>query len=109
MIRKIRLSYYTRRTIQPAACILCRALWPAVGKHVMLVELLCAALQQQSGFFSPEEVLDKLKSLQLPQIEGCVTGPDPLTHSRHLSALPGLTPNWGCMIKPVITMIRNWN
>ena len=52
----------------------------AVGKHVMLVELLCAALQQQSGFSSPEEVLDKLKSLRLPQIEGCVMGTYPLTH-----------------------------
>ena len=44
-----------------------------VGKHVMLVELLCAALQQQSGFSSLEEMLDKLMSLQLPQIEGSVT------------------------------------
>lgn len=44
-----------------------------VGKHVMLVELLSAALQQQSGFFSLEEMLDKLTSLQLPQIEGSVT------------------------------------
>ena len=44
-----------------------------VGKHVMLVELLCAALQQQSGFSSLEEMLDKLTSLQLPQIEGSVT------------------------------------
>lgn len=45
----------------------------AVGKHVMLVELLSAALQQQSGFSSLEEMLDKLTSLQLPQIEGSVT------------------------------------
>ena len=44
-----------------------------VGKHVMLVELLSAALQQQSGFTSLEEVLEKLQSLQLPQIEGSVT------------------------------------
>ena len=44
-----------------------------VGKHVMLVELLSAALQQQSGFSSLEEMLDKLQSLQLPQIEGSVT------------------------------------
>ena len=44
-----------------------------VGKHVMLVELLSAALQQQSGFTSLEDVLEKLKSLQLPQIEGSVT------------------------------------
>lgn len=44
-----------------------------VGKHVMLVELLSAALQQQSGFTSLEEMLDKLESLQLPQIEGRVT------------------------------------
>ena len=44
-----------------------------VGKHVMLVELLSAALQQQSGFSSLEEMLDKLTSLQLPQIEGSVT------------------------------------
>ena len=44
-----------------------------VGKHVMLVELLSAALQQQSGFSSLEEMLDKLMSLQLPQIEGSVT------------------------------------
>ena len=44
-----------------------------VGKHVMLVELLSAALQQQSGFTSLEEVLEKLQSLQLPQIEGRVT------------------------------------
>ena len=44
-----------------------------VGKHVMLVELLSAALQQQSGFASLEDVLEKLKSLQLPQIEGSVT------------------------------------
>lgn len=44
-----------------------------VGKHVMLVELLCAALQQQNGFSSLEEMLDKLMSLQLPQIEGSVT------------------------------------
>ena len=45
----------------------------AVGKHVMIVELLSAALQQQSGFSSPEEMLKKLMSLQLPQIEGSVT------------------------------------
>ena len=45
----------------------------AVGKHVMLVELLSAALQQQSGFSSPEEMLEKLMSLQLPLIEGSVT------------------------------------
>ena len=44
-----------------------------VGKHVMLVELLSAALQQQSGFSSLEEMLEKLTSLQLPQIEGSVT------------------------------------
>ena len=44
----------------------------AAGKHVMLVELLCAALQQQSGFSSPKEVLDKLESLRLPEIEGNV-------------------------------------
>lgn len=44
-----------------------------VGKHVMLVELLSAALQQQSGFSSLEEMLEKLLSLQLPQIEGSVT------------------------------------
>ena len=44
-----------------------------VGKHVMIVELLSAALQQQSGFSSPEEMLEKLKSLQLPLIEGSVT------------------------------------
>ena len=44
-----------------------------VGKHVMLVELLSAALQQQSGFASLEEVLEKLQSLQLHQIEGSVT------------------------------------
>lgn len=44
-----------------------------VGKHVMLVELLSAALQQQSGFSSLEEMLDKLMSLQLPQIEGSVS------------------------------------
>lgn len=44
-----------------------------VGKHVMLVELLSAALQQQSGFSSLEEMLDKLTSLQFPQIEGSVT------------------------------------
>ncbi|MCR5812694.1 MAG: tetratricopeptide repeat protein [Lachnospiraceae bacterium] len=44
-----------------------------VGKHVLLVELLSAALQQQSGFSSLEEMLDKLTSLQLPQIEGSVT------------------------------------
>ena len=43
-----------------------------VGKHVMLVELLSAALQQQSGFSSLEEMLDKLMSLQLPQIAGSV-------------------------------------
>lgn len=45
----------------------------SVGKHVMLVELLSAALQQQSGFSSLDEMLDKLLSLQLPQIEGSVT------------------------------------
>ena len=45
----------------------------AVGKHVMIVELLSAALQQQSGFSSPEEMLEKLMSLQLPLIEGSVT------------------------------------
>ena len=44
-----------------------------VGKHVMIVELLSAALQQQSGFSTPEEMLEKLKSLQLPLIEGSVT------------------------------------
>ena len=53
-----------------------------VGKHVMLVELLCAALQQQSGFSSLEEMLDKLTSLQLPQIEGSVT-------TRHSIAIEG--------------------
>ena len=44
-----------------------------VGKHVMLVELLCAALQQQSGFSSLEEMLEKLLTMELPQIEGNVT------------------------------------
>ena len=44
-----------------------------VGKHVMLVELLSAALQQQSVFSSLDEMLEKLKFLQLPQIEGSVT------------------------------------
>ena len=44
-----------------------------VGKHVLLVELLSAALQQQSGFSSLDEMLEKLKSLQLSQIEGSVT------------------------------------
>ena len=44
-----------------------------VGKHVMIVELLSAALQQQSGFSSLEEMLEKLKALQLPLIEGNVT------------------------------------
>ena len=39
----------------------------------MIVELLSAALQQQSGFSSPEEMLEKLMSLQLPLIEGSVT------------------------------------
>ena len=53
-----------------------------VGKHVMLVELLSAALQQQSGFSSLEEMLEKLKSLQLPQIEGSVT-------TRHSIAIEG--------------------
>ena len=53
-----------------------------VGKHVMLVELLSAALQQQSGFSSLEEMLDKLTSLQLPQIEGSVT-------TRHSIAIEG--------------------
>lgn len=45
----------------------------ACGKHVMLVELISAALQQQSGFSSMEEVLDKLSALQLPLIEGEVS------------------------------------
>ena len=53
-----------------------------VGKHVMLVELLSAALQQQNGFSSLEETLDKLTSLQLPQIEGSVT-------TRHSIAIEG--------------------
>ena len=53
-----------------------------VGKHVMLVELLSAALQQQSGFSSLDEMLDKLTSLQLPQIEGSVT-------TRHSIAIEG--------------------
>ena len=53
-----------------------------VGKHVMLVELLSAALQQQSGFSSLDEMLEKLKSLQLPQIEGNVT-------TRHSIAIEG--------------------
>ena len=53
-----------------------------VGKHVMLVELLSATLQQQSGFSSLDEMLEKLKSLQLPQIEGSVT-------SRHSIAIEG--------------------
>ena len=53
-----------------------------VGKHVMLVELLSAALQQQSGFSSLDEMLEKLKSLQLPQIEGSVT-------TRHSIAIEG--------------------
>ena len=48
----------------------------------MLVELLSAALQQQSGFSSLDEMLDKLTSLQLPQIEGSVT-------TRHSIAIEG--------------------
>ena len=53
-----------------------------VGKHVMLVELLSAALQQQSVFSSLDEMLEKLTSLQLPQIEGSVT-------TRHSIAIEG--------------------
>ena len=45
----------------------------AVGKHVLMVELLSAALQQQSGFSSMEEVLDRITSLRLPGIRGEVT------------------------------------
>ena len=56
-----------------------------VGKHVMLVELLSAALQQQNGFSSLEEMLEKLKALQLPQIEGRVT-------TRHSEARNGAAP-----------------
>ena len=81
-----------------------------VGKHVMLVELLSAALQQQSGFSSLEEMLDKLTSLQLPQISIAIEGN---VTTRHSAAVESSVYELMCRIfrfssyeEPVRQMIR---
>ena len=66
-------SIYTSCSWTEAEEVLMSRIILAAGKHVMLVELLSAALQQQSGFSSLQEVLDKLESLRLPEIEGDVS------------------------------------